>query len=116
MAKKRILVEFGMGSSLRRSDYTKAAARAIKDALWHNSISVAELFGFSKDDMIIDVQIGVQKPDAVDADALKSIFPYGQPNIQITKGGLDIQKPGGNGITVVANAAISVSFDMEPTV
>lgn len=115
MARKRLIIEFGIGSSLRRSDYTKAAARAIKDALWHNSISVAELFDFSKDDMIIDVQIGVQKPDAVDATKLKSIFPYGQPNVQITKGGLDIPKPGGTGITVIANAAISVSFDMEPT-
>jgi len=41
MAKTRILNEFGMGSSLRRTDYTEAALRAIKDALWHNSVSVA---------------------------------------------------------------------------
>ena len=45
MAIKRLLTEFGMGSSLRRCDYTKAAVRAVKDALWHNSINIAELFG-----------------------------------------------------------------------
>ena len=113
MAKKRILVEFGMGTSLRRKDYTDAATRAIKDALWHNSISAAELFGFSKEDMLIDVQIGVQEPDQVDVTQLTPIFPYGQPSISVTKGGLNIPKPDGSGTTVVANAAISVSFDME---
>ena len=34
-----------MGSSLRRQDYTEAAVRAVKDALWHNSVILAELFG-----------------------------------------------------------------------
>ena len=114
MAKKRILVEFGMGTSLRRADYTGAAARAIKNALWHNSISVAELFGFTKDDMIIDVEIGVQEPGQIDKDALIAIFPYGQPSVTAKPGGLDIPKPDGTGVTVIANAAISVSFDMEP--
>ena len=113
MAKKRILVEFGMGTSLRRADYTAAARRAIKDALWHNSISAAELFGFDKSDMLIDVEVGVQSPSAVDADALREVFPYGTPTITVTMGGLDVPKPDGSGHTIIANAAISVSFDME---
>lgn len=113
MAKKRMLVEFGMGSSLRHADYTAAAERALKDALWHNSISLAEYFNVSKEQMLIDVEIGVQNPDAVDTDTLKFIFPYGQPSIRVTHGGLDIPKPDGSGITVIANAAISVSFDLE---
>lgn len=113
MAKTRVLVELGMGTSLRRMDYTQAATRAIQDALWHNSVNMAELFGFPKEAMIIDAEIGVQKPDQVDVAALKSIFPYGQPNITVTEGGLDIEKPQGGGHTVIANAAIVVSFDME---
>ena len=112
MAKTRVLVEFGMGSSLRRADYTEAAKRAIKDALWHNSVNLAELFDFPKDAMLIDAEIGVQRPGAVDTEALKEIFPYGQPTLRVTTGGLDIDKPGG-GKTVIANAAIIVSFDME---
>ncbi|WP_299081220.1 Lin0512 family protein [uncultured Ruegeria sp.] len=114
MAKTRVLVEFGMGTSLRRTDYTDAALRAIKDALWHNSVNMAELFGFPKEAMIIDVEIGVQQPDQVDVEALKAVFPYGQPNISVTKGGLDINKPHGDGRTVIANAALIVSFNMEP--
>lgn len=114
MAKTRVLVEFGMGTSLRREDYTQAASRAVKDALWHNSVNMAELFDFPKEAMIIDAEIGVQQPDKVDTEALKAIFPYGQPTIRVTQGGLDIDKPHADGCTVIANAAIVVSFDMEP--
>ena len=53
MAVKRLLTEFGMGSSLRRQDYTEAAVRAVRDALWHNSINLAELFGKDKAEMQI---------------------------------------------------------------
>ncbi|MEM1277346.1 MAG: Lin0512 family protein [Pseudomonadota bacterium] len=112
--KRRLLVEIGMGTSLRRQDYTEAAARAVKDALWHNSINLAELFGFHKEQMLIDVEIGVQQPDQVDPEVIAAIFPYGQPTIRVTHGGLDIPRPEGDGKpTVIANAALSVSFDME---
>ncbi|MEL6571863.1 MAG: Lin0512 family protein [Pseudomonadota bacterium] len=113
MPKHRVLTEFGMGTSLRRQDYTEAAMRALKDALWHNSINMAELFGFPKEAMIIDVEIAVQQPDQVDADALLKVFPYGQPSVTVTNGGLDVPRPDGNP-TVIANAAINVSFMMGP--
>ena len=63
--------------------------------------------------MILEVEIGVQQPEKVDTAELAKIFPYGQPTIRVTKGGLDVPRPDGNP-TVIANAAISVSFDMEP--
>jgi len=92
---------------------SKPEGSTCQDALWHNSISAAELFDFPKDAMIIDVEIGVQDPSAINVDELISIFPYGTPTIRTTLGGLDIPKPDGSGKTVIANAAISVSFDME---
>ena len=113
MAKTRMATQFGMGTSLRRQDYTEAAARAIRDALWHNSLSIADAFGFPKEAMIIDVEIGVQDPDAVDTQALMQVFPYGQPSVKVVKGGLDVPRPGRTGATVIANAAVVVSFDME---
>lgn len=112
MPKHRVLTEFGMGTSLRRQDYTQAAKRALQDALWHNSINMAELFGFPKEAMIIDVEIACQQPDQVDTAALLDIFPYGQPHVTVSRGGLDIARPDGNP-TVIANAAINVSFNME---
>ena len=110
----RLLVEFGMGSSLRRADYTEAACRAVRDALWHNSINLAELFGFDKSDMQIHVDIGVQKPEAVDVAQVAAEFPYGQVHVAVQKGGLDVPRPEGTGNpTVMANAALSIRFDME---
>ena len=113
MAKTRMALEMGMGSSLRSGDYTRAAVRAVEDALWRNSISFAEAFGFEKSDMLIDISIGVQKPDLVDLAAVKAVLPYGNGDVEILEGGLDIEKPDGGGVTILANAAIVVSFDME---
>ena len=110
----RLLTEFGMGTSLRRGDYTEAAKRAAKDALWHNSINLAELFGFDKTDMKIRVDVGVQNPNAVDVAEIEKVFPYGQTEFHVCKGGLDIPRPEGTGNpTIIANVALSVSFDME---
>ncbi|APX88426.1 hypothetical protein BV394_00675 [Brevirhabdus pacifica] len=113
MPRKRMVIEYGMGTSLRRQDYTQAARRAVENALWRNSLTLAELFGFARDDMRIEVEIGVQKPEAVDTEALKGIFPYGAPEIRARHGGLDTPKPDGNGATLIANCAIIVSFDMD---
>lgn len=113
MAKKRVAVEFGMGTSIRSEDHTEAAARAIKDALWRNSLNVATFFGFPKEAMIIEAEIGIQNPDAVDQAALLKLFPYGQPSVTVVKGGLDVPRRDAAGFTIIAHAAIFVSFDME---
>ncbi|MEM8978993.1 MAG: Lin0512 family protein [Pseudomonadota bacterium] len=112
MAKRRLLTEFGMGSSLRREDYTSAAKRALQDALWHNSINLAELFGAPKEAMIIEVVIGVQAPDQVDTTGLAEIFPYGQISFTVEHGGLNVPRPNAPP-TVIANVAINVSLDLE---
>ncbi|MCX7559452.1 Lin0512 family protein [Sulfitobacter sp. F26204] len=112
-----LLVEFGMGSSLRRGDYTQAAERAVRDALWHNSINLAELFGFDKADMQIRLEVGVQEPEAVDVEVLKAVFPYGKVTVKVSRGGLDVPRPvgqeGTGQPTVMATVALCVGFEME---
>ena len=95
MAKTRVAVEFGMGTSLRRKDYTKAAISALKNALWHNSLGMAPAFGFDKSAMIVDVEVAVQDPEKVDLDQLRNILPYGQGSFKAIFGGLNIPKPEG---------------------
>ena len=118
MAKKRIAIELGMGSSLRRGDYTSAAKRAVENALWRNSLTVADAFNLPRDARIVDVEVAVQKPDRVDTDAIAAVFPYGCISVTAVKGGLDIPKPHDKNsaaepqITVMAQAAIIVSFDL----
>ena len=113
MPQHRVLTEFGMGTSLRRQDYTQAAKRALQDALWHNSINLAELFDAPKEAMQILVEIGAQKPDQVDTSQLSDIFPYGQISFRVNHGGLDIPRPDGGAPTVMVNVALSVSLDLE---
>ena len=109
-----------MGTSLRSEDYTQASIRGLENALWHNSLNIAEAFNFPKERMIIEVEIGVQKPEKVDIDRVKKVIPYGSSKINVCFGGLDIiksmeLKSKFNNIkkTVIANVAIIVFFDME---
>lgn len=112
--KKRIAHEFGQGTALRSGDYTRAAVRAVKDALWHNSLNLTQAFGVEKEAMIIDVEIGVQVPEQVDTAAVAACFPHGQVQVSARKGGLDVPKPDGSGSTLIAVAAIVVSFMVDP--
>lgn len=82
-----------------------------KNAQWHNSINLAELFGKDKTEMLIDVEVGIQNPDAVDRTAMVGIFPYGQVSVKVVHGGLDVPRSEGQP-TVMANVAISVSLDL----
>ena len=66
MALKSVIMEFGTGTDIRGGDYTKAAVRALEAALRHNSITFAQAFGLSGDDMQVKIQIGVAKPNQVD--------------------------------------------------
>ncbi|PID46876.1 MAG: hypothetical protein CSB47_01980 [Proteobacteria bacterium] len=111
MAKKRMVVEMGMGTDLQGQDYTKAAVRALKDALWHNSLTIAPAFGFDKEQMIIEVTVGVAKPDQVDTEQLKAVLPYGQATVEVVAGGLDILADCGTKTTVLANVAVAVYLD-----
>lgn len=113
MRKIRMLTQFGQGTSLRRQDYTQAAIRAARDALWHNSINLAELFGCDRSEMLIEVEIGVAAPERVDVAAVAGVFPYGEVSVTAVKGGLDVPRTDGKPPTVIAVAAISVSFQME---
>ena len=113
MAKKRIVFELGQGTSLRRNDYSSAAERAVRNALWQNSLNVAEAFGFEKSDMIVDVLLGAQEPDKINTDQIKGIFPYGTVEIDCIFGGLDIKKPHNDGKTIIVTAAVIISFNME---
>ena len=57
MTKKRMVIEMGMGTDIRGKDYTKAACRALKDALWHNSLGIADIMGVDVDSMWVEVRI-----------------------------------------------------------
>ena len=106
----RLITEFGQGTSIRREDPTAAAERAVRDALWRNSINLAELFGREKETMQITVEIGVPGAGQVDVAPIKSAFPYGQVTVEAREGGLRVPRENGSA-TLIATAAISVGLE-----
>ena len=112
MALKRLVLQIGMGTDIRGADYTKAAVRAVRDALWHNSLSVADAVGLPVDAMQVDVTIGVPRPDHVDKEAVLAVLPHGTGTVRVVEGGLEIPNDAGTNTTVIANAAAIVRLDI----
>src|SRR6202795_2212978 len=111
MALKRMVLQIGMGTDIRGADYTKAAGRALRDALWHNSLSVAGALGLPVDAMQVEVTIGVPHPELVDKAAVLAVLPHGTGTVSVIEGGLEIANESGN-TTVVANAAAVVRLQL----
>src|SRR5579864_3604609 len=112
MAWKRMVLEIGMGTDIRGADYTKAAVRALRDALWHNSLSVAAALGLPADAMQVEVTIGVPRPERVDKAAVLAVLPHGTGTITVVEGGLEITNDEGTNTTILANAAAVVRLDV----
>ena len=113
MALKRVALEIGMGTDIRGGDYTKAAVRALRDALWHNSLNVADAVGLPTDSMVVEVLIGVPKPDLVDKAEVLKVLPHGTGTVKVFEGGLEIFNDAGTGSTVLAHAAAIVRLDIK---
>ena len=112
MARKRMVLEFGMGTDIRGADPTKAACRALRDALWHNSLSIATALGQPPQAMMIDVHIGVPRPESVDKARVLAVLPYGRGTVTVIEGGLEVGNDAGTDSTLIANACAVVSLDI----
>ena len=112
MPLKRVILEMGTGNDLHGGDYTKAALRALQDALHHSSLSFVRSLGLDREAGQIEVTIGVQRPDKVDAAAVKAGVPHGKVTVNVVKGGLDIPAAGGHDLAVIASAAVAVRFEL----
>src|SRR3954449_3939609 len=112
MPLKPMVLEIGMGTDIRGADYTKAAVRALRDALWHNSLTVANALGLPTDSMVCEVLIGVPKPELVDKAAVLAVLPHGTGTVKVVEGGLEIVNDAGTSSTILANAAAIVRLDI----
>jgi len=110
--KTRIILELGSGNDLHGSDYTKAAIRAVQDALHHSSLSFIRTLGLDKKTIDVEVTIGVQRPERVDLEKIKASLPVGNITAKAVKGGLDVADADGNDPAVIASAAIAVRVDL----
>lgn len=107
-----MVLEIGMGNDLHGGDYTKVAVRAVEDAIHHSSLTLIRSLDISRDDMHVDVTIGVQNPGAVDTDIVAQTLPYGQITAKAVAGGLDVPTDEGDDKAVIATAAIIVRVEL----
>jgi len=112
MPKTRVILELGSGNDLHGSDYTKAALRAVQDALHHSSLSFVRSLKVDKTKLDVEVTIGVQRPEQVDLEKIKSSLPIGNVTVRAVKGGLDVADPENKDPAVIASAAIAVRIEV----
>jgi uncharacterized protein (TIGR02058 family) len=112
MPKTRVILELGSGNDLHGSDYTKAALRAVQDALHHSSLSFIRSLKVDKSKLDVEVTIGVQRPEQVDLEKVKNSLPVGNVTVTAVKGGLDVTDPENNDPAVIASAAIAVRIEV----
>ena len=108
---QRFIIEMGMGNSQYGQDYTKAASRAIEDAIRHSSIPMFGTLDIPHEAMQVSVTVGVQAPDQVDCAALRAQLPRGTVTVKAVSGGLDVINPDIGAVTVIATAAVEEFLD-----
>jgi uncharacterized protein (TIGR02058 family) len=111
MARVRCITEMGMGVDVHGKDATKAARRAVSDAIRHSSLGFFRMVGKTSADMFVDVTIGVPDPGSVDTAAVAKELPYGTVTVTAVKGGLEIPAESGGDSIIIANAGVVVSLD-----
>ena len=112
MALKRVILEMGAGNDLHGGDYTKAAIRAVQDAIHHSSLTMIRTLGVERDAVQVEVTIGVQEPAKVDLEKVKATLPVGTVTVKAVKGGLDVSDDEAGDIAVIASAAVEVHLDL----
>ena len=105
MGTVRYVLEFGMGVDLHGDDCTKAASRAVFDAVRHSSLPLLNEIRERGGTMLVDVTVGVPDPASVDLEVVKRELPHGEVTVHAVSGGLRV--PGAE--TIIACAAITVS-------
>jgi len=112
---KRIILEIGTGNDLYGEDYTKAANRAVQDAIHHSSIIMFRSLGLDPAHMIVNVTIGVEKPELVDCELVAQTLPRGQANVTATHGGMNVVDTENGTTSVIAVASVEALYPIEQT-
>lgn len=105
---KRIILEMGTGNDLYGEDYTKAARRAVQDAIHHSSLTFFRALDIDPNTMEIDLTLAAQQPELIDLAAVAKELPYGNITPKAVFGGLNVHDPVTDRTSVIVNAGIVV--------
>ena len=107
-----LFIELGMGADLRGTDATKAACRAVRNAIGHNLLP--GIYGLLKGGghMVVHARLAVPTAaETVDIAMVRKEFPAGEVTIEIVAGGM--LTPNGladGGNALIVNAAVAVGI------
>lgn len=107
MAGKPWVHEFGMGVDVHGDDPTKAACRAVSDAIRHSSLPFLRHVRERGGRMLVDVTVGVPDPSKVDLERVRKEFPHGEVTARAVPGGLRVP----NTDTLIACVGVVVSVE-----
>ncbi|MWC27917.1 Lin0512 family protein [Paenibacillus sp. MMS18-CY102] len=117
---KLFFIEIGMGADLHGQDVTKAAIRAVQNAIHHNSMPGLRsvLPGGSLDQMKVNVRLAIPcDRDKLDIERVKAVLPYGEVTVEVIDGGMLTtsgvilpDKQDVNDLIYIVNAAVEVGY------
>ena len=117
---QRYIVEIGTGADLHGGDVTKAAQRAIKDAVSHSCLcGLFDIIGIKDpNQMHIQIKVACPYPEKLDHDQVIKAVPFGTTQLEAVQGGLavrglDLPELGEGDTIVVAVAALTVYINTE---
>ena len=117
---KRYIIELGTGADLHGGDVTKAAQRAIGDAVSRSCLcGLMDIFQFKHpDQMHIRLKVACPYPEQLDRQAVLAAVPFGQVELTVENGGLvteglDLPQLGPGDRIVVALASLTVLVDFD---
>jgi len=102
---RTMVLEFGMGVDVHGQDCTKAARRAVFDAIRHSSLPLLGQIRERGGTMLVEVTVAVPEPDSVNLEEVKSELPHGEVTVHAVPGGLRVP----NSDALIACASIHVS-------
>ncbi len=123
MDQKRFVIEMGTGIDQHGQSATEAATRAVKDAVARVClIGLLEMVELrDAEAMLVDVLVACPRPREVDTAAVLEALPFGRKTIRVVEGGMVVHGHRAESLgdrsdeILVANAAVTVSLDMDRT-
>jgi len=115
-----LFIQTGTGIDVHGQNITKAARRAVEDAIYKNSMPGIEksLPDQRLENMKVNVKVAVPLDrDKLEIDTIRNAIPYGSVNVEITEGGMATSsgiilkdKQDENDLMYIVNAAVEVGY------
>ena len=114
-----MFIELGMGADLHGQSVTKAAVRAVRNAIQHNSMpGMRALVGGDSSKIEVHVRPAVPADaESLDLPAVREVLPYGEVTFEVVPGGMLTSsgifladKGDRNDLIYIVNAAVEVGM------